>query len=103
MNRRDFVKTSGLALAFAGKNFAANDKVNVAIVGVGSRGSNHVRDFVRRQDANLAAVCDVNNAQTERAVQTYYLARNVKPTVYSDMRKLYEDKDVDAVIIAAPN
>lgn len=103
MNRRDFVKASSLALAFAGRNFAANDKVNVAIVGVGGRGSNHVRDYIQRQDANLAAVCDVNTAQTERAVQTYYLARNVKPKVYSDMRKLYEDKDVDAVIIATPN
>ncbi len=103
MNRRQFLGAAGMAAALPAKNFAANDKVNVAIVGVGRRGSSHVANFVRRQDANLAAVCDVNNAQTERAVQTYYLARNVKPKVYGDLRKLYEDKDVDAVVIAAPN
>jgi len=70
---------------------------------VGGRGSSHVGDFVRRQDANLAAVCDVDTARTERAVQTYYSARNTKPKVYGDLRKLYEDKDIDAVIIATPN
>ena len=42
-------------------------------------------------------------AQTERAVQRYYEARNVKPKVYGDMRKLFEDKDVDAVVITTPN
>ena len=41
-----------------------SDKVNIAIVGVGGRGSSHVGDFVRRQDANLAAVCDVDTART---------------------------------------
>jgi predicted dehydrogenase len=103
MNRRNFLEMAALSAMVPGKMLAANDKVNVAIVGVGSRGSAHVKDFVRRQDANLAAVCDVNNAQTERAVQTYYAARNVKPRVYADLRKLYEDKSVDAVIIATPN
>lgn len=103
MNRRQFLGAAGMAATSSIRSFAANEKVNVAIVGVGSRGSNHVADFVRREDANLAAVCDVNTAQTERAVQTYYLARNVKPKVYGDMRKLYEDNDVDAVIIATPN
>ncbi len=103
MNRREFLESVALASAAQARAWAANDKVNVAIVGVGSRGSNHVRDFCRREDLNLAAVCDVNTAQTERAVQTYYSARNVKPKEYQDLRRLYEDKNVDAVIIATPN
>jgi predicted dehydrogenase len=103
IKRREFLELAALSALLPGTVRAANDKVNVAIVGVGSRGSAHVKDFVRRQDANLAAVCDVNNAQTERAVQTYYSARNTKPKVYGDLRKLYEDKDIDAVIIATPN
>jgi predicted dehydrogenase len=98
--RRDLLMMAGAAGARA---WAANDKVNVAIVGVGSRGGNHVGDFTRRQDLNLAAVCDVDTGQTERAVQRYEKARNVKPKVYQDLRKLYEDKDVDAVIICTPN
>jgi predicted dehydrogenase len=103
MNRREFLEAAAVSAAFAKRSWSANDRVNVAIIGVGSRGSTHVRDFVRRQDANLAAVCDVNTAQTERAVQTYYAARNMKPKVYGDLRKLYEDKSIDAVMIATPN
>jgi predicted dehydrogenase len=103
MKRRDFLEIAALSAALPTRIWSANDKVNVAIVGVGSRGSAHVKDFVRRQDANLAAVCDVNTAQTERAVQTYSSARNMKPKVYGDLRKLYEDKSIDAVIIATPN
>jgi len=103
MNRREFLEAAALTAAVPSGSWAASDKVNIAIVGVGGRGSSHVGDFARRQDANLAAVCDVDTARTERAVQTYYSARNTKPKVYGDLRKLYEDKDIDAVIIATPN
>jgi predicted dehydrogenase len=103
MNRREFLEAAALTAALPAKTWAAGDKVNIAIVGVGGRGSSHVADFVRRKDANLAAVCDVDTARTERAVQTYYTARNTKPKVYADLRKLYEDKEIDGVIIATPN
>ena len=102
MNRREFWKTAATA-SLGARAWAANDKVNIAIVGVGGRGSAHVQYFTRRQDTNLAAVCDVNTAATERAVQTYYKAKNTKPKEYQDLRKLYEDRDVDAVVIATPN
>lgn len=103
MNRRTFMTSAALGAALQTRTWAANDKVNVAVVGVGGRGQSHVSDYVRRTDANLVAVCDVNTAATEKAVQIYYSARQVKPKVYGDMRKLYEDKSVDAVIIATPN
>ena len=69
MKRREFLEPVALASAAQARSWAASDRVNIAIVGVGSRGSNHVSDFCRREDLNLAAVCDVNTAQTERAVQ----------------------------------
>ena len=103
MNRRTFVASTALGLAGSMQAVSANDKVNIAVIGVGGRGTNHVTDFARRTNANLTAVCDVNTAQTERAVQVYHKAKNVKPKIYGDLRKLYEDKDVDAVIIATPN
>ena len=103
MNRREFLNAAAVTAGATVRSWAANDKVNVAVVGVGGRGTSHVNDYTRRQDANLVAVCDVNTAQTERAVQAYYSKRNTKPKVYADMRKLYDDKDVDAVSIATPN
>jgi len=103
MNRREFLGSVAAGLAFEARSWSANDKVNVAIVGVGGRGKGHVRDFARRQDANLVAVCDVDTRQTDQAVELFSSARNVKPKAYQDLRKLYEDKGVEAVIICAPN
>jgi predicted dehydrogenase len=89
--------------ALAARAFGANDRINLGVIGVGGRGNAHL-DMISRQGlANIAAVCDVNQAQTERAVARAEKLQGHKPKDYSDMRKLFEDKDVDAVTIAAPN
>ena len=99
MERRTFLVASTTALSAVG----ANEKVNIAVVGVGGRGKAHVRQYLGLPDANIAAVCDVNSAQTERAVAMVEKATGRKPKVYEDMRKLFEDKDVDAISTATPN
>jgi predicted dehydrogenase len=99
MERRTFLVGSTMALSAIG----ANDKVNIAIVGLGGRGKDHVRQYLALPEAHIAAVCDVNSAQTERVVATVEKATGRKPKVYEDLRKLYEDKDVDAVSTALPN
>jgi predicted dehydrogenase len=81
----------------------ANEKVNLAVIGVGGRGRAHVSQFLLQSAANVVAVCDVNTAQTERAVAQVEKATGRKPKVYEDMRKLFEDKDIDAVSTATPN
>lgn len=81
----------------------AGDKVNVGVIGVGGRGKAHVRRFAGLADARVAAVCDINTAQTERGVQIAQGIQGTKPKVYQDLRRLYEDKDIDAVSIATPN
>ncbi|HWB97857.1 MAG TPA: Gfo/Idh/MocA family oxidoreductase [Bryobacteraceae bacterium] len=99
MERRTFLMGSGLALRALG----ANEKVNVAVVGCGGRGKYHVSRYCDLSNATVGAVCDVDTAQTERAVQMVEKAAGHKPKVYQDLRKLYEDKDIDAVSIATPN
>jgi predicted dehydrogenase len=81
----------------------ANDKVNVAIVGVGSRGKDHIREYLKQPSATIAALCDVDTSQTERGSKMVEDATGRKPKLYQDLRRLYEDKDVDAVSIATPN
>src|SRR6266851_9313454 len=100
MERRTFLVGSAMALPMMG----ANDKVNVAVVGVGGRGTAHVREYLTIPGARVAAVCDVNTAATERAEQLVLKGPDgVKPKIYQDLRKLYEDKDIDVVSIATPN
>ena len=99
MERRTFLVGSTMALSALG----ANEKVNIAVVGVGGRGKDHVRQYLAQPEANVVAVCDVNTAQTERAVAMVEKATGRKPKVYEDMRKLFDDKDVDAISSATPN
>src|SRR6266496_2877136 len=100
MNRRTFMVASG---ALAARAFGANDRVNVAVVGVGSRGKAHVNEYLKLPGARVAALCDVNTAETERGTAMVEKATGEKPKVYQDLRKLYDDKDIDAVSIATPN
>src|ERR1700681_2358062 len=100
MERRTFILAGGV---LAKRAFGANDRVNVAIVGVGSRGRNHVTSYLKLPGARLAALCDVDTAQTERGSAMVEEATGEKPKIYQDLRKLYDDKDIDAVSIATSN
>src|SRR5260370_9781337 len=93
MEGRPFLVGSAMALPMMG----ANEKVNVAVVGVGGRGSAHVREYLTIPGARVAALCDVNTAATERNEQVVLKGQGAKPKVYQDLRKLYEDKEIDAV------
>ncbi len=99
MQRRTFLLGSALAM----RAFGANDKVNIAVVGIGGRGKAHVKEYLNQPLANVAALCDVDTAQTERGSKMVEDATGKKPKIYQDLRKLYEDKDIDAVSIATPN
>ncbi|MGA2595413.1 MAG: Gfo/Idh/MocA family oxidoreductase [Bryobacteraceae bacterium] len=100
MKRRTFIVAGG---ALAMRAFGANDRINVAVIGVGGRGTAHLGLIGHQENATVAAVCDVNQAQTERAVARVEKDKGYKPKVYSDMRELFEDKDIDAVTVATPN
>ena len=92
-----------LAGSVAARVLGAGDRVNVAVAGLGGRGMAHVSYLLRSQDAHIAALCDVNQAAQERAVAAVEKAAGHKPKVYADMRRLFEDKQVDAVYMATPN
>jgi predicted dehydrogenase len=81
----------------------ANDRVEIAVVGVGGRGTGHLNEYAKLPDCRIAGVCDVNQAAQERAVALVERLTGHKPKVFSDMRKLYEDKEIQAVSIATPN
>jgi predicted dehydrogenase len=99
MERRTFLVGSAMALPM----MAAGDKINIAVIGVGGRGTAHVKNYLQIPNARIAALCDVNTEQTERNAQTVLKADGRTPKIYQDLRKLYEDKEIDAVSIATPN
>src|SRR5260370_40836111 len=99
MEGRPFLVGSAMALPMMG----ANEKVNVAVVGVGGRGSAHVREYLTIPGARVAALCDGNTAATERNEQVVLKGQGAKPKAYQDLRKLYDDREIAAVSIAKPN
>jgi len=103
--RRLFVQAAAAAIATSRfPILGANDRVNVGIVGVGGRGTNHIDYYsTLASDARIAAVCDVNQAARERAVTRVQHKGGAAPKEYEDMRQMFEAKDIDAVSIATPN
>jgi predicted dehydrogenase len=112
LNRRDFLSsgTAGMVtlggvslLAHPARVMGANDRVRVAICGLHSRGNDHLQNYSQIRNAQIAAFCDVDeNVLRERLAQVDKLGLP-KPATYTDVRKLLEDKSIDAVSIATPN
>ena len=105
--RRGFLRdaaaaTAGLIVLSGGSRtaftYAANDKLDVAIVGVGGRGKWYV-DVMPKQ-ANVVALCDVNES---KAVAAYRALPDVPK--FHDFREMLEkmDKQIDGVIVATPD
>jgi predicted dehydrogenase len=129
-DRRTFLKKSAMStvvLATGIKGFSApqksnmissTDKIRVGFIGVGNRGSQLMNQFMQNNDCEVAALCDVYEPYTKRnrdLVDARYLqtmggqiprmGENFakQPKIYSDYRKLLDDKDIDAVCIATPD
>ena len=84
-----------------GKVIGANDRINVAVVGVGfGIGKNHFEGIHKNAGANnveMVAACDLFNKRRDWAKEKAGLK---DADVYADYRKLLERKDVDAVVVA---
>src|SRR5574340_394237 len=103
--RRQFVRTAAAAIATARfPILGANDRVQVGIVGLGGRGTDHINSYSALDpDCRIAAICDVNQAARERAAALIKKLKGHTPAEFPDMRKMFESKEVDAVSVATPN
>ena len=71
--------------------------MNVAVVGAGIYGINHVNAYTWNPNTNLVAVCDLNKEITDRIAKEY----NVK--TYNDVNEMLDNEEIDAVSIATPD
>ena len=109
-NRRRFLTQSAATGVFyiAKTSWAQKspgDTVNVAVVGFGGRGGSHISGFrgLGKEGVRVAALCDVDSAVLEKKGLAPFAKEKLKPTGYTDIRKLLENKDIDAISIATPN
>lgn len=98
--RRHFARTAGAAAAASySRILGANERVRMGFIGVGNRGDQVHEAFLEFADSQTVAVCDLRDDYMDNAVRK---SRGT-PNKYKDYRRLLEDKDVDAVVIATPD
>ena len=108
-DRRAFLKTGVLAAAgiataaSAKKVLGANDRIRIAVVGVRGRGWDHVKGYKPIPGVEIAYFCDIDENVLRQRLADAEKMDLPKPQTYVDIRKLLEDKNVDAVSIATPN
>ncbi len=117
--RKEFLKTSilgGGAAVIASRTKiygatapkgSANGDIRVGIIGFNSQGWGHLQNYLpggkgKLDGAVLAAICDVDDAVLARGREAANKA-GLKVAEYKDYRKLFENKDIDAVVCAPPN
>jgi predicted dehydrogenase len=111
VTRREFLKTAVSTTASVGafsgvtfltrpeRVFGANDRVRVAVCGVRSRGKDHIAGLSQVPNVEVAALCDVDETLlAKRRNET-----GNTPQTFVDIRRLLEDRSIDAVSIATPN
>ncbi len=105
MKRRSFFGAAAAAgLAAAQTNpVSASDKVNIGMIGVGGRGRGLLGTFSGLPDVNVSYLCDADQASLERAAQVLERAGKSVPQTTNDMRRLFDSKDLDAVVVATPD
>jgi len=98
--RRAFIGgAAALTAASYNRVLGANDSVQLGVIGTGDRGTYVMTQFMKNPSVRVTALCDIYAAHIDNARQK---ATDAKAT-YTDHRKLLEDKNVDAVLIATPD
>ena len=91
--RREFLKTTAAASAGCwistrtarSRAQSPNDKLNLAVIGVGGRGGDNLKAVARQ---NIVALCDVDDKRAGKAFETFPKAKR-----YADFRKLFDDPE----------
>jgi predicted dehydrogenase len=96
---------AGLALALgAGVTRAsANERLNLCIVGVRGRGSGLGTNFARLPDVRISHICDVNAPLLESYGKQIAELQGAAPQAVQDLRRVLDDKSVDAIVVATPD
>ncbi len=117
ITRRSFLKraAAGTAIAsfggilpgFSARSYAnivgANERINAAVIGVNSRGKALAQNFAKQPNCQVTRICDVDSRALSKCIAAVDEITGQKPAGDKDLRKTFEHKDVDAVVIAMPD
>jgi predicted dehydrogenase len=116
--RRDFIKkialgTAGIAVGQAAfslnaKSYrnviGANERLRIATIGVNGRGNVMGKTFAKQKDTEVVCICDVDERAIAKALNTITsMNLDYTPKTEKDLRKVLEDKSIDAIYTATPD
>ncbi|MDH5603031.1 MAG: Gfo/Idh/MocA family oxidoreductase [Cyclobacteriaceae bacterium] len=119
-SRRSFIKKTAAgatgvtlgasALGFSAKSYGSilgsNDRINISVIGVRGQGNTHLKQWAEMSKSNnvfLHTICDVDEELWPERVNEVAGIQGKKPKTEYDMRRVYDNKEIDAVSIATPN
>ncbi len=116
-SRREFLKkisagsasliVGGILPGFSAQSYAriigSNENIKVSIMGVNSRGKALAVNFARQKNCEVVHICDVDIRAIEKCNKALQEMQALKPINYTDFRQSLESKNVDALVIAAPD
>jgi len=113
MSRRDFFSAGALSTAVLAsvatsvaspKNaLGANDRINLAIIGIRGRGREHFNQWTKIPGVRISVLCDIDENLFPERVKELEKLQTVAPVTETDLRRVMENKDIDAVIVANTN
>src|SRR5450631_610102 len=98
MNRRTFAMGALSALS-AKRVWGANDRIRMGLIGSGGRGRQDWETFLKQPDFEPVAVCDVYAPFLAKGIAL----TNDRAKPFTDFRRVLEQRDIDAVIVATPD
>ena len=103
MNRRDFARSSAVALSALSYSqvLGANDRVSLGFIGLGNRGDQVLSAFLEHGDSQIDALCDLRQDYMDHAKQRS--EKRGARRFFSDYRKLLEAPGLDAVVVCTPD
>lgn len=116
-NRRNFIKKAIMSsVALSSYSFAnslsaksyrkiigSNDRINIAFQGLGRRIPGLLNACLNRKNVEIMYFCDVMDKQIEKTQNNYFKISGKKAKVEKDIHKIFEDHDVDAIVMATPD
>ncbi len=106
MNRRDFLASTVAAPAVVlgtGRALGANDTIRAAVIGVNGRGKSHYNGFQEVKGVKVTTFADPDLKVAEARAKDFESKYGYRPKVVQDLRKVFDDKEIDVVGIATPN
>ena len=115
-SRRNFIKKTtlstlalgsiGLINSTSAKSYrrilGSNERINIAFQGLGRRIPGLLNACINRKNIEILYFCDVMDKQIQRTQKSFFNSTGKEAKVEKDIHKIFEDKEVDAIIMATP-